>query len=196
MTLPAIPDSRLRALLSDCTRCLTQQMYFWGRDVIYPEGNLLCEYGFERNESQGLQGTSCYRKPWREGYIELHGACAGWYSHGTDTNESFVFIRPFNRVYRYVGQSAPIPGEWNGNDLRRGNPQRIFDAALTFLKWWAQYEHWIDRRTASGYREECYRIYRKLPASPNWLPPQESLEWLERFLTDPANTNRALRRHP
>ena len=41
-----MPLSRLRALLRDYTDLLGQQMYFWGRDVIHPRVNLLCENGF------------------------------------------------------------------------------------------------------------------------------------------------------
>jgi len=57
-----MPLSRLRALLRDYTDLLGQQMYFWGRDVIHPRVNLLCENGFEKRKSEGLEGTSCYRK--------------------------------------------------------------------------------------------------------------------------------------
>ncbi|MEM1297438.1 MAG: hypothetical protein AAGH89_18880 [Verrucomicrobiota bacterium] len=191
MSLSSLPESRLRALLSDCTKCLLQQMYFWGRDVIYPEGNLLCEHGFERNPSEGLQGTSCYRMPREGGYIELHGSCAGWYADSDPTKEGFVFIRPLDRFYRYFGECAPIPGDWDHTHLRRGSPHRIYEAAEGFIRWWLLYEDWIEERTAPGYRKECHRIYRKLPGSPNWLSPHDSLEWLRLFLENPSSTPRA-----
>ncbi|MEO0447027.1 MAG: hypothetical protein AAF191_13220 [Verrucomicrobiota bacterium] len=194
MSFRSIPDSRFRALLSDCTKCLVQQMFFWGRDVIHPEGNLLCDHGFERSPSPGLQGTSCYRLPWKEGFIELHGACAGWYRRPEEsTQESFVFIRPLNRVYRYSGESAPIPGEWERVHLNRGQPHQIYQASTTFLEWWLAYEGWIERRAKMGYRDCCHHVYQKLPASRHWLPPQESIAWVRKFLADPSKAPRALK---
>jgi len=87
-------NSRLRALLRDFTALLGQQMFFWGRDVLYPQGNLLCENGFEKRESKGLKGTSCYRK-YLDGcnFIELHGACAGHYVGSEDAGANFIYIR-------------------------------------------------------------------------------------------------------
>ena len=182
------PDSRLRALLSDCTACLLQNMFFWGRDVIYEEGNLLCEYGFERSPSLGLQGTSCYRRAMLGGYIELHGACAGWYP--CDSQDGFVFIRPRNRVYRYQATNAPVPGSWIDSDLVRGDPEQIHGAARPFLRWWLEYEEWIVGRTDCNYRNECYRAYRSLPATLRHLQPEKIQQWLKKYLEDPSMTPR------
>ena len=66
----------------DLAEGIQQQMYFWGQDVIRPEGNFLVEQGFVRSPSEGAKGTSCYRLPWQNGHIELYGACAGWYGMG------------------------------------------------------------------------------------------------------------------
>ena len=75
----ALPTtSRLGGLLRDLTAGLKQQMFFWGRDVVHPDGNLLVRQGFSKSPSAGLQGTSCYGLDWQGGRIELHGACAGW----------------------------------------------------------------------------------------------------------------------
>ena len=65
-------------------------VFFWGRDVVHPDGNLLVRQGFSKSPSAGLQGTSCYGLDWQGGRIELHGACAGWYPR--DGGEGFNFF--------------------------------------------------------------------------------------------------------
>ncbi|MGC6467726.1 MAG: hypothetical protein ACON5N_19260 [Akkermansiaceae bacterium] len=66
-------------VLRDLANGLQQQMFFWGQDVVRPERNLLVEQGFSRSPSRGLKGTSCYRREWQGGHVELYGSCAGWY---------------------------------------------------------------------------------------------------------------------
>ncbi|MEM7700249.1 MAG: hypothetical protein AAF236_17790, partial [Verrucomicrobiota bacterium] len=114
----AIAVSRLRALLRDFTELLGQQMYFWGRDVIHPRGNLLCENGFERRKSEGLEGTSCYRLELGDGsFIELHGACAGYYDPSFSEGRSFLYIRNRKRCFLYSGEKPPAPGTYESDHL-------------------------------------------------------------------------------
>ena len=80
--------------LRDLAEGIQQQMYFWGQDVRRPEGNFLVEQGFARSPTTGLKGTSCYRRDWQGGHIELYGSCAGWYGK----SNGFTFIRPWQRL--------------------------------------------------------------------------------------------------
>jgi len=180
-------------LLRDYTDALAQQMFYWGRDVVHPEGNLLVAHGFERRKSEGLEGTSCYRKAVDGGSIELHGACAGWYPD-REGGPAFLYIRSRRRCYLYDGGEPPAPGFYRDALLRSAPVRDRLDLSQRFLDWWLAYEDWIARITEPGYRENCYRHFAKLPKSPLWLPPAEGLAWLRAYLEEPHTVGRARRK--
>lgn len=105
---------RFSPLFRDLAAGLNQQMFFWGKDAILPEGNFFVTTGFTKRPSPGIQGTSCYRLPWQGGAIELHGSHAGWL--GTDGG--FFFIRPLARCVRWLSPTPPVPGQWPRNTTR------------------------------------------------------------------------------
>lgn len=184
------PRPAVATLMRDFTDALAQQMYFWGRDVIHPSGNLLVAHGFDRRKSEGLDGTSCYRKALDEGYIELHGACAGWYPD--DTGEpGFLYIRTRRRCYLYDGTEPPAPGFYSDDLLRTTPGADLLERSRRFLAWWLDYERWIAEVTGPGYRGACHRTFAKLPKSTPWLPPAAGLDWLRRFHRDPVRAGRA-----
>lgn len=177
--------------MRDVTAGLKQEMFFLGRDVTHPSGNLLVRAGFERRPSGGLQGTSCYGLPWQDGRIELHGACAGWYP--ADGGPGFVYIRPLGRCIPWIGGKPPIPGEWIAGTGRSTDPSALRAAGLPFFSWWLSWEEQIMRSWGLDYRTSCYRHFRKLPKSRAWLPPQAAIDWLGYFLADPMGTARSSR---
>ena len=186
-----MPVSRLRALLRDFTTLLGQQMYFWGRDVIHPRGNLLCEYGFERRKSEGLEGTSCYRKALDgNGFVELHGACAGHYERSGDSGKNFLYIRNKKRCFLHSGDEPPAPGIYAPDTLHGGPALDLYFASLRFLDWWLEYEKWIGKETATGWREAGYTAFASLPASRPSLPPQEAILWLNQYRSNPTQVTR------
>lgn len=143
-----MPASRLRALPRDYTDLLGQQMFFWGRDVIHPRGNLLCENGFEKRKSEGLEGTSCYRKHLEEGgFIELHGACAGFYDPENSAKTGFLYIRNRSRCFLFSADEPPAPGFYSPDTLGYGPALDLYNASLRFLDWWLEYENWIEKET-------------------------------------------------
>lgn len=185
-----MPTSRLRALLRDFTDLLGQQMYLWGRDVIHPQGNLLCENGFDRRKSEGLEGTSCYRKSLEGGaFIELHGACAGYYDP-THTSADFLYIRNKKHCFLYTGDEPPAPGTYAPDTLNNGPALDLYFASLRFLEWWLDYEKWIEAETSPDWRKSCYTAYGSLPASRPSLPPKEVILWLNRYRFDPTRIQR------
>ncbi len=187
---PAIRDaSRFGGLLRDLAAGLRQQMFFWGRDVVHPSGNLLLAQGFAKAKSAGLQGTSCYGLDWQGGRMELHGACAGWYG----PEGGFVFIRPHGRCHAWRGGGPPVPGEWPAELLEDAEPVRLHALAGPFLDWWLDSERRIDNLLGGSYRDSCYRHFRRLPKSKPWLPPAGAVKWVERFRKDPASLPRARR---
>lgn len=183
-----LQNSRLRGLIRDFTSLLTQQMYFWGRDVVHPEGNLLTLHGFDRRASEGLNGTSCYRIQSDQGTIELHGACVGTFS--PDSLPGFLFIRNRHRCYLYQGDEPPIPGFYADDLLRSGPVFSLYHASCRFLDWWLDYEKWLTSAAGTGHREACYRTFRKLPTSRPILPPDESLRWLRQYRSSPESLQR------
>ncbi len=181
--------ARLNGWLRDLACGLKQQMYFWGRDVLHPSGNLLIRQGFSKRPSAGLQSTSCYALERAGGTIELHGACAGWYS-GSSGREGFVYIRPKGKCVVWKGGGAPVPGEWPQEwiePIRDAPP----DACRRFLDWWLESEAWVKRFAGEHYRTECHRAHKRLPKSKAWLSPAAAGAWLEASRQDPSNLVRS-----
>jgi hypothetical protein len=185
------PATLSRGHLNDLTAALGQQMFFWGRDVLAREGNLLVKYGFARTESPGLKGTSCYRKAWRSGYIELHGACAGWYPTDPESTPGFLFIRTDRRCYAHHETEAVIPGRYDYEKLSSGDLSMLSQAGSIFAGWLANYERWIERHIGPEHRSECYSMFSKLPAGKPWLRPDLALRWLQRCAAGDASLPRA-----
>ncbi len=187
------PPASSSILLRDFTNALAQQMFFWGRDVIHPSGNLLIAHGFERRKSEGLDGTSCYRRSVDSGMIELHGACAGWYSDHPD-EPGFLYIRTRRRCYLYDGIEPPAPGRYREELLRTKPGADLVEKSRRFLAWWLDYEGWITEVTGSAYRTSCYRTFAKLPKSTPWMAPSAGLDWLRSYLRDPSEAGRPRRK--
>lgn len=178
-----------RGFVNDFTNALGQQMFFWGRDVLH-EGNLLLAYGFEKRRSPGLQGTSCYRVPWREGFVELHGACAGWYGEKS-VSPGFLFVRSDKRCYAHRLSSAVIPGRHDHASLSSGNAKEVLEAGRTFASWLVHYEEWILSFCCEKHRQECFRMFSRLPTSRPWLPPEKALPWLSQLARGSSQLQRA-----
>lgn len=180
-----------RGLLNDFTRALGQQMFYWGRDVL-TGGNLLLEAGFEKRVSTGLQGTSCYRLPWRGGFIELHGACAGWYAPAEGGEApGFLFIRTDRRCYAHDETVAAVPGRYDYGALRSNSLAEVLEGARFFARWLTGYEQWVVKRRGTAYRRECQQLFAKLETSREWLEPDKGRQWLRAFGAGEAGLVRA-----
>lgn len=175
-----VSDSRqnTRGLIRDFSAALEQQMFFWGRDVIHRDGNLLLRHGFERLPSKDLNGCSRYRVEFRGNLVELHGACAGHYSR---KEESYLFIRNRRRSFLYQAAEPPTPGRYAEGQIFTDPPHQLFEASCRFLEWWLTYESWLQSVTEIGYRDHCHQLFRKLPKSRLWLPPDQALLWLREY---------------
>lgn len=171
----------------DLTDGLQQQMFFWGQDVLRPTGNFFLQQGFEKSRSKGLKGTSCYRLEWQGGHIELYGACAGWYRAG----DGFTFIRPRRRCYVWQSsRETPIPGAPQKEFLRAVQKDELYLASLPFIEWLIDYEEAVTGQFGSGYRQENYRHYRKVPKAKQWVEPQAALDWFRCVRDSPSRLQR------
>lgn len=174
-----VKDSkRLRLLLKDCATGFYQQMYFLGKDVIHPKGNQLTCYGFEKSPSLGLKGTSCYGQKSSEGLIELYGSCAGMYSE----ESQLVFLRKRCRFYHWLPEHRLVAGQWSQEQVDPGQPEDVFRSLAPLLKWWLEYEAWIEKRWGSNYRMQCYKEWGRLKSKEPWLRPDLAVEWVMEFL--------------
>ncbi|MBK1834858.1 hypothetical protein [Roseibacillus ishigakijimensis] len=170
-------------LFRDLADGIQQQMYFWGQDVLRPEGNFLVAQGFARSPSTGLPGTSCYRRAWQGGHIELYGSCAGWYG----ARGGFTFIRPWKRCARWKdGATTPIPGSWQREliDFTTSGAD-LYAASLPFLDWLISHEFAVLSRFGRAYRQNTYWKYSKIPKAKAWLPPQAALQWFQAYREQP-----------
>lgn len=181
--------SPLSQLFRDLATGMHQQMFFWGRDVIHPEGNLFEQTGFEKRPSEGLQGTSCYRRPWQDGHIELHGSHAGWLTR----SGGMFFVRPLSRVVRWLDDSPPIPGEWPRERYSRRLDTELYKVACPFLDWWLEHEAEVLRLFGAVYREDCHQKYKSLPRARAWLRPETARRWVTGLRDRPEKLPRARR---
>ena len=180
-------SQKLNLLLKDCANGFYQQMYFLGKDVIHSEGNQLLEYGFEKSPSLGLKGTSCYGRKSNEGLVELYGSCAGIYSE----TSQLVFLRKRCRFYHWLPEQRLVAGLWSQENVNAGNPEEIFTALEPLLRWWLDYEGWIEKRFGSAYREQCYRDWDRIKSKATWLPPSATVEWIGAFLEKGGHMTRS-----
>lgn len=173
------PDQKkLRLLLKSCAQGFYQQMYFWGKDVLHPNGNQLEAYGFKKSPSKGLKGTSCYTYTSDLYTIELYGSCAGYYSSTTQA----VFLRNRCKFYEWLPTHPLIAGHWSRHDLEWRDPQSTFQSIQPLLHWWITYEQWIAERFESSYRQRCFTEWKKAKGKFIWLPPSLAVEWVSAFL--------------
>jgi len=183
------PDSRLRGLIRDLTDGLAQQMFFWGRDVAHPEGNGLVRAGLQRiaRVETGGEGTSRYRIEREDGWIELHGFCAGWRPHDPSL-VGMLFVRRCHRIFLARGEMTP--GRYDMQRLRGGTVDEMLAACGPFLRWWIDYEDWARIEFGSAWREAARRDYSKLRGVRAWLAPDQARTWLDAFTKDPRTTKR------
>ena len=186
---PTQPASRRRSLVGDLCKGVTQSMGFWGCDARYPDGNLLVASGFERLEKNPAltEGSSRYRKLWRNGCIELHSFCAGWYPA---KGNGVVFIRHRERLFSCTAGDPPQPGKYYDR-LAGGTNDDLIHLAAPFVEWMLSHENWISSRYGPSYRNACWNHVQTLPGTRPWLAPKEGVSWLESFLRHPNHTPRA-----
>jgi hypothetical protein len=182
----------MSALFRDLAAGFQQQMFFWGRDVLHPAGNIFLSHGFQKRKSTGHQGTSCYSFTWQDGVIELHGSHAGWFGKGG----GFLYVRPLRRCVRWLTSAPPIPGHWPKDACDLHADESMHAMAQPFLSWWLAHEQAVTRRTGLPYRAECYRQFKKLPKARAWLAPEEAQRWVSGLRDSPATLRRASRHRP
>ena len=188
--VPSVAPSKRRSLVRDACGCLHQQMFFWGCDARHPDGNLLIRHGLTRIArcESGGEGSSRYRMDWRGGTVELHSFCAGWFPASGD---GVLFIRHRERLHRCSGGEPIRPGHYDSERVGGATNDEMLLTSLPLLEWVVGYEKWIAAQTRPGYRQRSWKRQLSQMGSRPWLPPEEAVSWLIKFLADPTSTPRA-----
>lgn len=190
LQVPSVAASRRRSLVRDVCGCLQQQMFFWGCDAGHRDGNLLVRFGLTRiaRRESGGEGSSRYRMDWRDGTVELHSFCAGWYPRFGD---GVVFIRSRERLFSFSGAEPLTPGFYEEERQRASTADAMLHNCRPLVEWVAEYEFWVQTNTAKDYRHKCWMRLLSRKGGKPWLPPEEAAQWREYFVTDPGSTPRA-----
>lgn len=136
-----------------------QQLWCWGRDVCFPDGNLLVRYGFERQERPtGVEGSSIYRLPTAPGQriiLRGFGAFIG------DDRWGGLFLKRFDFSPGIRRNPDLNVQAWQVDDLPEfctpGNSEEVRHACRLFsalIDWICAYERWVRRQARASYRRE------------------------------------------
>jgi hypothetical protein len=164
-------------------------MFFWGCDS---QNRLLTDSGAERIARTSLEseGSSKYRWHWKNGIVELHSFCAGWFP-AKPPSVGVVFIRGQERFYT-CSAGAPIePGHYPPDRFVPCSTEHLLKLLTPLLEWVLDYEKRILLRTTPGYRIRCHALYEKQTRSRSWLAPEAAKEWLGQLLAGEVLPTRA-----
>lgn len=102
-------DARLPRLRSvEAAKLLEHQMYFWGKDVLHPAGNLLVALGcssFRRDDAP--HHVRCYALTAPQGRVVLHST--GVLLQPDEGQCGIAYLRPAHRLYHVPPQAMPLP---------------------------------------------------------------------------------------
>lgn len=173
----SLPGSRRRSLSKEprrsaltrrqrhrAARLLDQELWCLGIDITRAEGNLLIDFGFERERPlERDSGSTAYHRE-REG-IELTVWGFGVYASSADGG---LFIRRYGFRPLYCRTTAPPRVVWAPERLPllrspRGTTERQKALRLCdgLTKSLAVYERWLVEAAGVEYRRDCVRRWRK-----------------------------------
>lgn len=169
----------------EAAKLLEHQMYFWGKDVLHPRGNLLVVLGGTpfRNEAVAHK-VRCYELDTPQGRVVLHstGVCL----QPADEDRGIVYLRPTHRLYHAPPGHMPLPCASAGEIPANLHPvsTREFPTGLTrLLQFVRDYEERVASILTVHARHEAWREYRRTASrGVKWIHPDESRRWLEACL--------------
>ncbi|MFV0444258.1 MAG: hypothetical protein ACK5Q5_11875 [Planctomycetaceae bacterium] len=141
-------------------RLFSQQLWFWGRDIVHPAGNLLLEYGFTRHRPPGgrRDGSTCYRLDVDGRHIALWGFGAFY----GERRLGGLYVNRHRFMPRWGMVESLALGVHSPDDLPSLDRPRSLKhwkqahrLCRRLMVWMADYETWIRRRLGSEFRERC-----------------------------------------
>ncbi|MCG8583313.1 MAG: hypothetical protein MI757_01205 [Pirellulales bacterium] len=146
-----------------CGKLMEQQVWCWGRDVEYPDGNLLMTYGFQRHRDRSTQDRStCYRLD----QDQLHVALWGFGMFFGRRDLGGLYLGRFESCPRWapvesISLTIHWPDELPVFARPRGRSQ--WERARKLWKasqlWIANYEAWVRSTVGLLYRRECVETW-------------------------------------
>lgn len=141
-----------------------------------------------RDQSHG-EGSSRYWMNWRQGVMELHSFCVGWYPHNPG-GKGIIFIRSQERLFTCTGGEPVFPGVYENARFARDGADGLLEAVSPLFSWVCQYESRVRKLAGVGYRQKCWMRYLSKPGARPWLPPDDAVRWLRDFVRTPASVPR------
>ena len=137
---------------------LNQQLWCWGRDIEYAEGNLLMRHGFQRIEKpSGSESASVYRlelSPTARIVLRGFGVFCG------DDRWGGMYVPRFEFTPQLTPESELMEPAWSPADLpplavpRQDQVRNSHQLLLTLIDWIRRYEVWIADKVGIDYRRE------------------------------------------
>lgn len=178
---------RLRSV--EAAKLLEHQMYFWGKDVLHPRGNLLVEFGctaFRRNDAPHM--VRCYALSTPQGRVILHST--GVLLQPDEAETGIAYLRPAHRLYHVPPQALPLPcasAKSIPADLQPVKASEFPSALTRLLQFVRDYENLAATRLPARAREDAWREHRRTATHGiRWIPPADSRRWLDACLASAA----------
>jgi hypothetical protein len=169
----------------EAAKLLEHQMYFWGKDVLHPAGNLLVAFGgtpFRRDDAP--HAVRCYALTVAEGRMILHST--GVVFQPDQGRCGIAYLRPAHRLYHVPPGEMPLPcpsAKAIASNLRTVRPGEFPPTLTRLLHFVRDYETWAAQRLPNHARDGAWREFRRTAShGTQWLPPAESRRWLDACL--------------
>lgn len=158
MSLSSIASLSDRHLLAEL---LDQQMWFFGRDIQHPDGNLLLRVGFARERPPAeVSGTSRYSVATPLGSLTLWGWGALW----RDDRPRALLMRRHGPGPRLVPETTRLEHVWahtafaDARAAADGELARTSMLLADFAGWVHAYEQWVRATCGESWRSACVAL--------------------------------------
>lgn len=138
---------------------MAQQLWCWGRDIEFDDGNLLMRFGFERHRDHGMVDRStCYRLDSQEIHVCMWGFgmffgrrdLGGLYLSRFDFCPTWAPVESLSLAIHWP-EDLPVFARPKGRDQW----QRARKLWKVSSQWIAAYEAWVRETVGIEYRREC-----------------------------------------
>ena len=140
-------------------KLMAQQLWCWGQDIEFPDGNLLMSFGFERHRYHGMVDRStCYRLDSEQLHVCMWGFgiffgrrdLGGLYLDRFEFCPNWAPVESLSLAIHWPDE-LPVFGRPRGRDQWR-RARKLWKATS---KWIADYESWVRDTAGIAYRREC-----------------------------------------
>lgn len=178
---------RLRSV--EAAKLLEHQMYFWGKDVLSPQGNLLVTLGgtpFHRDDAP--HHVRCYAMTIPQGRVILHST--GVLFRPEEGQGGIAYLRPAHRLYHVPPQEMPLPcasAKCIPSHLQPVRASEFPEPLRQLLQFVRDYEVRAAPHLPARARDDAWREHRRTASHGiKWLPPADSRRWLDACLASAA----------